>query len=392
LLPPGKIYPLSPAETTALQDYIGNGLALGHIRPSKSPLGAPCFFVKKPNGGLRLCIDYRGLNNITRKDSYPLPLIADLFDRLRKARIYTRLDLPDAYHLVRIKEGDEWKTTFRCKFGSFEYNMIPFGLTNAPAAFQSFMNDIFANVQDDFVVVYLDNILIYSEDPAKHDDHVRLVLERLIQHGLADCPEKCSFDLTEIDFLGHIISVDGIRMDPAKVAAVKEWTYPKDKKSLQMFLGFANFYRRFIRTFSDLTFPLTRLLLKDAKFDWSSKCTVAFDALKTAFTSFPVLCHYNFNKSCTIETDASDFAIAVVLSQEDIDGSLHPVAYYSRQLLPAEINYDVGEKELLAIVEGFKHFRHYAISVSASSPVKVLSNHKKLEHFTTLSKLSRRQF
>jgi hypothetical protein len=232
LPPPGKIYPLSPAETTALQDYITNALALGRIRPSKSPLGAPCFFVKKPNGGLRLCINYRGLNNVTRKDSYPLPLIADLFDRLGKARIYTRLDLPDAYHLVRIKEGDEWKTTFHCKFGSFEYNVIPFGLTNAPAAFQSFMNDIFANVRDDFVVVYLDDILIYSEDPAKHDDHVCLLLDRLIQHGLAVRPEKCSFDLTEIDFLGHIISVDGIRMDPAKVAAVKDWTYPKDKKSL----------------------------------------------------------------------------------------------------------------------------------------------------------------
>jgi hypothetical protein len=145
-------------------------------------------------------------------------------------------------------------------------------------------------------------------------------------------------------------------MDPAKVAAVQDWIYPKDKKSLQMFLGFANFYRRFIGTFSDLTFPLTHLLLKDAKFDWSSKCTVAFDAFKTAFTSFPVLCHYDFEKSCTIKTDASDFAIAAVLSQEDTDGSLHPVAYYSCQLLPAEINYDGGDKELLAIVEGFKHF------------------------------------
>jgi hypothetical protein len=189
---------------------------------------------------------------------------------------------------------------FSCNFSSFEYNIISFGLTNAPAAFQSFMNDIFPDVRDDFVVVYLDDILIYSEDPAKHD-HLRLVLECLIQHGLAVRPKKCSFDLTEIDFLGHIISVDGICMDPTKVAAVKEWTYLKDKKSLQMFLGFANFYQHFIRTFSDLTFLLTCLLLKDA------------------------------------------------------DGSLHPVAYYSRQLLPAEINYNVGDKELLAIVEGFNY-------------------------------------
>jgi hypothetical protein len=174
---PGKIYPLSPTETDALQKYLANALTLGQIRPSNSPFGAPCFFVKKPNGGLRLCMDYRGLNNVTRKNSYPLPLISDLFDRLGKPRIYTCLDLPDAYHLVRIKAGDEWKTTFRCKFGSFEYNVIPFGLTNAPAAFQSFMNDIFADVRDKFVVVYLDDILIYLDDPSKHDGHVRLVLE-----------------------------------------------------------------------------------------------------------------------------------------------------------------------------------------------------------------------
>jgi hypothetical protein len=183
--------------------------------------------------------------------------------------------------------------------------MIPFGLTNTPAAFQSFMNDIFAYVCDDFLVVYLDDILIYLENPAKHDNHVGLILERLIQHGLAVRPKKCLFDLMENDFLGHIILVDGIRMDPAKVAPVKDWTYPKENKSLQMFLGFANFYRRFIWTFSDLTFPLTCLLLKDAKFDWSSKCAIAFDALKTSFTSFPVLRHYDFDKSCTIKTDAS---------------------------------------------------------------------------------------
>jgi hypothetical protein len=188
---PGKIYPLSPSETDAIQEYLANALTLGQIHLSNSPLGAPCFFVKKPNGGLCLCIDYHGLNNVTCKDSYTLPLITDLFNCLGKACIYTHLDLPDAYHLVRIKAGDEWKTTFCCKFGSFEYNVIPFGLTNAPAAFQSFMNNIFVDVCDEFVVVYLNNILIYSDDPSKHDDHVHLVLERLIQHSLIVRPEKC---------------------------------------------------------------------------------------------------------------------------------------------------------------------------------------------------------
>jgi hypothetical protein len=167
---------------------------------------------------------------------------------------------------------------------------------------------------------------------------------------------------------------------------------PQEQETLQMFLGFATFDRRFIQSFSNLMFPLTRLLLKDAPFVWTSTCATAFDTLKLAFTSFPVLCHYDFQRTCTMETDASDFAISSVLSQDDEQGHLHPIAFYSRQLLPAEINYDVGDKELLAIVEGFKHFRHYAISVPAALPVTVLSDHKKLERFSSLSKLSRRQF
>jgi hypothetical protein len=181
-------------------------------------------------------------------------------------------------------------------------------------------------------------------------------------------------------------------MDPAKVTAVAEWTYPKNKKALQMFLGFANFYRRFIQSFSDLTFPLTHLLLKDAPFVWTSTCATAFDTLKLAFTPFLVLRHYDFQCTCTMETEASNFAISSVLSQDDKQGHLHPIAFYSQQLLPAEINYDVGDKELLAIVKGFKHFRHYAISVPAALPVTVLSDHKKFECFSSLSKLSRRQF
>ena len=389
---PGKIYPLSPAETQSLEEYINEALALGRIRPSRSPLGAPCFFVKKPNGGLRLCIDYRGLNAITQKNAYPLPLISDIFDRLGKARRFSRLDLPEAYHLLRIKKGDEWKTAFRCKFGSFEYNVMPFGLTNAPSAFQFFMNDIFADLQHKFLVIYLDDLLIFSEDPTEHDHHVRLVLERLIKHNLVVRPEKCSFDLTEIDFLGHIISVEGVRMDPAKVDAVANWPEPKTKRALQSFLGFANFYRRFVQAFANMSYALTRLLLKDAKFDWNDSCSEAFALLKTAFTTAPVLGHYDFSRSCVIETDASDFAISAVLSQPDAKGDLRPIAFYSRQLLPAEVNYDIGDKELLAIIEALRHWRHYAISVPVDQPVKIFTDHKKLERFLSLSELSRRQF
>jgi hypothetical protein len=238
---PGKTYPLSPAETQSLEEYINDALALGRIQPSRSPLGAPCFFVKKPNGCLRLCIDYRGLNVIMQKNAYPLTLISDIFNRLGKARRFSCLDLPKAYHLLRIKKGDEWKTAFRCKFGLFEYKVMPFGHTNAPAAFQFFMNNIFADLQPECLVIYLDDLLIFSADPSDHDRHVHLVLECLIKHDLVVCPVKCSFDLTQIDFLGHIISTDGIHMDPAKVDAVANWPEPKRKRALQSFLGFANF-------------------------------------------------------------------------------------------------------------------------------------------------------
>ena len=210
---PGKVYPLTLAEEEALRVYIQSALERGWISPSDSPMGAPCFFVKKPNGGLRLCIDYRGLNAITRKNRYPLPLIQSLIDKLSTAKILTRLDLPDAYHLVRIKEGDEWKTAFRSKFGLYHYNVVSFGLSNAPSAFQYFMNDIFSDLLDVTVVIYLDDILIFSANPEDHETHVKAVLQRLRENGLAVNPAKCSFDLEEIDFVGVIVGCDGIRMD-----------------------------------------------------------------------------------------------------------------------------------------------------------------------------------
>jgi hypothetical protein len=388
---PSKIYALSPDETCALQDYITNALARGWIRPSSSPLGAPCFYVKKPNGGLRLCVDYRGLNAITRKNGYPLPLISDLLERLQSARIFSSLDLPDAYHLVRIRAGDEWKTAFRCKFGSFEYNVVSFGLTNAPATFQHFMNDIFRDMSD-FVVVYLDNILIFSSSPAEHEDHVRCVLARLDKFSLVVNPAKCSFDITEIDFLGHVISPLGISMDPAKVATVSSWTAPRSVKDVQIFLGFANYYRRFIWRFSQLTHPLTSLLRKNVPFVWSTECQIAFDSLKARFTSAPILRHYDFSRPTVLECDASDFAIAGVLSQRDVSGVLHPVAYHSRKLLPAEANYDIHDKELLAIIECLQAWRHFVIGATADDPLTILSDHKNLLHFTSRVHLNRRQY
>ncbi|XP_054826969.1 uncharacterized protein LOC129324030 [Eublepharis macularius] len=249
-LPPHRPYDctidLIPGAPLPLRDFLTTNLRRGFICPSTSPTSAPVLFVKKKNGELRLCNDYRALNKISIRDRYPLPLIPDLLEQVKGAQIYTKLDLRGAYNLVRIREGDEWKTAFSTRYGQYEYLVMPFGLTNAPAVFQRLMNDIFRDILDQFVIVYLDDILIYSRDASQHTRHVRTVLQRLRQHGLFAKLEKCAFHRPTVEFLGHVLSPHGIRMDPAKVEAVQTWQAPRSRKDVQRFLGFANYYRQFI--------------------------------------------------------------------------------------------------------------------------------------------------
>ncbi|XP_073446703.1 LOW QUALITY PROTEIN: uncharacterized protein [Dendrobates tinctorius] len=264
-LPKGRIFNLSGPERVAMNDYIADSLRKGFIRPSTSPVGAGFFFVEKKDGGLRPCIDYRELNAITVKNQYSLPLIPDLFNQLLGARWFTKLDLRGAYNLVRIRSGDEWKTAFNTPLGHFEYLVMPFGLSNAPAVFQHFVNDIFRDICGVYVVVYLDDILIYSADPVTHAQHVRSVLQRLRKNSLYAKLEKCVFFfLEEVQFLGYMVSGKGFRMDPAKIQPIKDWVQPKSLKALQRFLGFANYYRKFIRGFSEIAKPLTDLTRKGA--------------------------------------------------------------------------------------------------------------------------------
>jgi hypothetical protein len=293
---------------------------------------------------------------------------------------------------VRIRQGDEWKTAFRSRFGTFEYNVVSFGLSNAPSAFQYFMNDILREFLGKFVVVYLDDILIYSKNPADHDNHVRAVLTALERHSLVVNPAKCSFDLQEIDFLGHIISPSGVSMDPVKTAAIASWESPKNVKDVQVFLGFANYYRRFIWQFSKVVQPLTSLLRKDITFDWTPACNAAFEDLKNRFASAPILRHFDFSRPAIVECDASDFACGGILSQVSDDGVMHPCAFFSRKFLPAEANYDIHDKELLAIIESLSAWRHYLIPHTPDSPFLILSDHANLLHFAKRQHLSRRQF
>lgn len=380
---------MSRDELKALSEYLKENLANGFIRRSSSPAAAPILFVKKKDGSLRLCVGYRGLNKITVKNRYPLPLINELMDRLSSAKVYTKLDIRNAYHRIRIAKGDEWKTAFRTKYGLFEYTVMPFGLTNAPASFQSLINETLREFLDRFVVVYLDDILIFSEETAEHQHHVSLVLEKLREAKLYAKAEKCEFDVDRVDFLGFTISPTGISMDQSKVSTITAWPTPKSVHDVQVFLGFANFYRRFIKDYSKLTLPITALTKKNCIFTWSSDADAAFQGLKQAFTSAPILRHFDPNSQIIVETDASDSAVAGILSQYGTDNLLHPVAFYSRKLTISEANYDIYDKELLAIVNCFETWRHYL--QGASHQIIVYTDHKNLEYFASTKSLNRRQ-
>ena len=391
--PPFKaIHNLSEKELEALREYLATYLEKGWIRPSTSSGGAPVVFFRKPDGSLRVAIDYRGLNSITVKNRYPLPLISELLDRLKDSKVFTKLDLRVGYNNVRIRDGDEWKTAFRTRYGLFEFLVMPLGLTNAPAAFQHFMNDVFRDVLDNFVVIYLDDILIFSKNPRDHERHVRLVLQRLKDQQLFCKLEKCSFEQDSVVFLGFVVSASGISMDTSKIQTILDWQTPTSIRDIQVFLGFAQFYRRFIRNFAQIAKPISDLTRTSlgTPFRWTPAAAAAFDHLKIAFCSAPVLIHADFEKPFVVETDASDFAIGMVLSQPGSDSEhLHPVAFLSRKLTDAEINYDTFDKEALAVYEAFEGWRHYL--EGSPHPVTVFTDHSNLQYLTSTRTLSRRE-
>lgn len=304
-------------ELKALREYLDKELAKSFIRVSRSPVSAPVLFVKKSNGDLRFCIDYRGLNAISIKNRYSLPLITETFSQLSNAKFYTKLDIISAFNKLRIREGDEWKAAFTCRYGLFEPLVLPFGLCNGPASFQAYINHALRGLLDNFCTAYMDDILIYSESLEDHRRHVKKVLERLREHGLQVDITKCSFEATEVTYLGLIVSTKGISMDPKKVACIQEWPTPHSVRDIQGFLGFANFYRRFIPEFSRLAAPLTHLTKKDVKFLWDDICENSFNRIKRAFKDGIMLSHFDPKRKTVLETDASDYVTAAILSQYD---------------------------------------------------------------------------
>lgn len=381
---------MSPTELDWAKEQLEQLERSGFIRPSKSPYGAPILFVKKKSGEMRMCIDYRALNGITIKNSYPLPRVDELFDRLHGAKYFTKIDLRSGYHQIRIAEEDIQKTAFRTRYGHFEFLVLPFGLTNAPATFMNLMNQILRPYLDNFVIVFLDDILIYSRTLEEHKDHVRKVLDVLRQHKLYAKESKCEFFKKRVEFLGHMVDEQGIHMMDDKLKAIKDWPIPQSADDVRSFLGLCGYYRKFIKSFSSIAAPLSELLHKDTPFPWTTSQQEAFDHLKKAMCQKPVLILPDMKNRIpfvmVVTTDASGFAIGATLSQDQGHG-LQPIAYLSKKLNPAEKNYTVREQELLAIIRALGEWRHYL----HGAPFKVYTDHHSLQWIHTQPNLNARQ-
>ena len=361
-IPPRKLYRQSEDELKETKRQIYEYLDAGHIRPSSSAFGAPVLLVKKKDGSMRMCIDYRGLNDITVKNNFPLPRIDDLHDRLGKARYFTKLDLYSGYHQIPIRPGDEHKTAFTSRYGTYEFLVMPFGLTNAPATFQTAMNALFTSWLDVFVIVYLDDILIYSATQEEHLKHVHQVMERLTTYKWYCKMKKCDFATTSVEYLGHIVSNGQIAIDPDKMKAVTDWKIPfKNVTEVQSFLGLIGYYRKFIPHFSHIARHLYELTRKNIEFKWLEQHTQAVHALKNAILSPDCLAIFDSSLSTILTTDACDYALGAVLMQQFPQGE-RPIAFISRTLNNTEQNYSMWEKELFAVVWAIKYFRPYLLN------------------------------
>ncbi|KAI3510609.1 hypothetical protein L1887_17736 [Cichorium endivia] len=375
-------YRLAPSEMKELMSQLQELLDKGFIRPSTSPWGAPVLFVKKKDGTMRMCIDYRELNKVTIKNRYPLPRIDDLFDQLQGASYFSKIELRSGYHQLKVREEDVPKTAFRTRYGHYEFLVMPFGLTNAPAAFMDLMNRVCKPYLDKFVIVFIDDILIYSRSEADHERHLRSVLSLLKREALYAKFSKCEFSLREVQFLGHVVGKDGIKVDPAKIEAIEKWELPRTPSEVRSFLGLAGYYRRFIEDFSRIAAPLTTLTPKNVKFEWKSTQDQAFKTLKGKLSSAPILSLPEGNEGFTIYSDASILGLGCVLMQH---GKV--IAYASRQLKEHERKYPTHDMELAAVVFALKIWRHYLYGVK----YQIFTDHKSLKYLFDQKCLNMRQ-
>ena len=361
-----------------------------YIWPSKLSQTAPVFFIGKKDGKKRMVQDYRYLNEWMIKNNYPLPLISDILENIGTKKLFTKMDLRWGYNNIKIKERDEWKAVFMTPEGSFKPTVMFFGLTNSPATFQAMMNELLRDlINIGKVAVFIDNVIVGTETEEGHDELVAEVIKRLKENDLYVKLEKCKWKVREVEFLGVVIGPEGIKMEKEKVKGVLEWPTPKCVKDVQKFLGLDNYYRQFIEGFAMVARPLHDLVKKDKKWDWVEREEKAFRELKERFTKEPVLAAPDIDKKMRIEVDASDYATGGVLSMECKDGLWRPVAFLSKSLNETERNYEIHDKEMLAIVRGLEAWRH--LLEGAQFKFEIWTDHKNLEYFMKVQKLNRRQ-
>lgn len=386
-IPNRGLYRLSPDELRATREYIAENLKNGRIRPSKSPYGAPLFFAKQAGKPLRGVVDYRMLNRITKRNRTPTPRSDEMFDVIGGSSYFTKIDLKTGFHQIRMSPNDIEKTAFQTKYGQFEYLVLPMGLCNAPATFTAMMNEVLQGYIDNFCTVYLDDILIFSNSKEDHRKHVRKVLERLKENKLYASPKKCYFMTQEVEFLGIIVSKNGLKVNPEKTSVIRNWPKPESISDIRSFLGLASFFRRFIEGFSELARPMTELTKKGRHIsEWNVECDIALEKLKHALTSAPVLAHPKFELSYKGHIDASQFAIGGTLTQIH-EGKERVISYFSRKLNDAQTNYTANDRELLGLIGFLTHFRCYL----EGAEFEIYTDNQVLKHLFTKKDLSRKE-
>jgi len=388
---PARPYHMGPSERDDWTKWRDTMLQAGHIAraPANTPTAAPFFFIRKKDRSRRPVIDYRKLNDITIKDGYPLPRIDEILERLHGDKIFSKFDLKNGYNLLRVKPEDVWKTAFMTPDGPFVMNVMAFGFANAPAYFQRWMTDILAPVANQGVENYLDDTATHHTTLAEHIRVNREVLTRFRQAGLFINAKKCEFHKENMGFLGVEISPDGFEMERVKIETIQEWEPPRNVKGVREFIGFCNFYRRFIKSFSEIARPLHDLTKVGKLWQWTEIEQFAFDTLKRMVCESPVLIHADPDKKFQMETDASSYAYGAVLSQKAADKKHHPVAFYSKSMTPAERNYGISDKEALPIIKGLQFWRHWL--EGTPEPVRIITDHRNLEYFKNPRALNRRQ-
>ena len=350
-------------------------LEAGIIRPSTSNWSFPILLVPKKDGGKRFCVDFRKLNQVTKRYVYPLPLIDDILAGLGNSKVFTSLDLKSGYWQVPMEEKDKQKTSFVCHKGLFEFNIMPYGVTNGPSFFSELMAHVLQGINGKFAVAYLDDIVIYSPTVEDHILHLTEVFARLRKHGLKMKMSKCNFMQSQMKYLGFVVAAQGIRVDPDKVKVIKEMSPPKDVRGVRGFIGCVSYYRRFCPKFSEIAAPLIRLTKKYAKFDWTTECQQAFDRLKQLLVEAPTLAFPDISREYTLYTDASETCIGAVLVQDFGQGE-QPIHYLSHKLSDTKRKWPIVEKEAYAIYYALQKLDHYL----HGAKFRIRTDHKPLKY------------